>query len=111
MTPLLRVTALFALTALAEILGCYLVWLIVRAGKPLWLLAPAVAALLAFAGLLTLHPHAAGRTYAAYGGIYIGVALLWLRWVEGVALSRWDALGAALAGAGMAVIALQPPSA
>ena len=58
--------------------------------------------------MLTLHPSAAGRTYAAYGGIYIAVALLWLRLVEGVALTRWDVAGASIALAGMAVIVLQP---
>ena len=61
-----------------------------------------------FAWLLTLHHAAAGRTYAAYGGMYIVVALLWLRWVDGIALTRWDATGAAIALVGMAVIALQP---
>jgi small multidrug resistance family-3 protein len=61
-----------------------------------------------FAWLLTLHPSAAGRTYAAYGGMYIAVALLWLRFVDGMALSRWDMAGALLSLAGMAVIALQP---
>ena len=61
-----------------------------------------------FAWLLTLHPTAAGRTYAAYGGMYITVALAWLYWVDGVTLTRWDVTGAAIALTGMAVIALQP---
>lgn len=108
MQELLRYGALFALTALAEIVGCYLPWLVLRQGRPAWLLLPAALSLALFAWLLTLHPAAAGRTYAAYGGMYIAVALLWLRFVDGVPLSRWDAVGAALALAGMAVIALQP---
>lgn len=108
---LLRLTLLFALTALAEIVGCYLPWLVVKEGRSLWLLLPAAVSLGMFAWLLTLHPSAAGRTYAAYGGMYIAVALLWLHWVDGVALTRWDALGAVLALTGMAVIALQPQSA
>jgi len=108
MQELFRYGGLFALTALAEIVGCYLPWLVVKQGKPLWLLVPAAASLALFAWLLTLHPTAAGRTYAAYGGMYIAVALLWLRFVDGVQLSRWDMGGAALALAGMAVIALQP---
>ncbi|WP_366945221.1 YnfA family protein [Zoogloea sp.] len=108
MMEVLRMAALFALTALMEIIGCYLPWLVLRQGRSvLWLL-PAAAALALFAWLLTLHPTAAGRTYAAYGGMYIAVALLWLRFVDGVALTRWDAVGAAIALAGMAVIALQP---
>jgi len=102
------VFTLFALTALAEIVGCYLPWLVLRDARSPWLLLPAAASLAAFAWLLTLHPAAAGRTYAAYGGMYIVVALLWLRLVDGVALSRWDIAGALLALAGMAVIALQP---
>lgn len=105
---LLRLSLLFALTALAEIVGCYLPWLVLRQAKPLYLLVPAAVSLALFAWLLTLHPTAAGRTYAAYGGMYIVVALLWLRCVDGIALTRWDAAGALLALTGMAVIALQP---
>ncbi|MCY1462917.1 hypothetical protein D9M71_807430 [compost metagenome] len=96
------------MTALAEIVGCYLPWLVLRQGKSALLLLPAAVSLGLFAWLLTLHPAAAGRTYAAYGGMYIAVALLWLRFVDGLALTRWDVAGAAIALAGMAVIALQP---
>lgn len=107
---LFKVAGLFALTAVAEIVGCYLPWLVVKQGKPLWLLLPAALSLAVFAWLLTLHPTAAGRTYAAYGGMYIAVALLWLYFVDGVALTRWDVAGAAVALVGMAIIALQPGS-
>lgn len=105
---LLRVAGLFAITAVAEIVGCYLPWLVLREEKSAWLLLPAAASLALFAWLLTLHPHAAGRTYAAYGGMYIAVALAWLYWVDGVALTRWDVAGAAVALVGMGIIALQP---
>ncbi len=105
---LLRIAVLFAVTALAEIVGCYLPWLVLKQGKPAWLYIPAVLSLALFAWLLTLHPTAAGRTYAAYGGMYISVALLWLYWVDGVALTRWDLAGAGLALTGMAIIMLQP---
>jgi small multidrug resistance family-3 protein len=108
MPEILKLPALFALTAVAEILGCYLPWLVLKQGKPLWLLMPAAAALSVFAWMLTLHPAAAGRTYAAYGGMYIVVALLWLRFVDGISLTRWDFAGAVLALAGMATIAMQP---
>ncbi|NVM77378.1 small multidrug resistance family-3 protein [Duganella sp. SG902] len=108
MTELLKLAALFFVTALAEIIGCYLPWLVLKQGKSAWLFVPAAVSLAVFAWLLTLHPAAAGRTYAAYGGAYICVALLWLRFVDGVALTRFDALGAVLALSGMAVIALQP---
>jgi small multidrug resistance family-3 protein len=105
---LLKVSALFALTAVLEILGCYLPWLVLKQGRPVWLLLPAALALAAFAWLLTLHPAAAGRTYAAYGGVYIVVALAWLHLVDGVALTCWDLAGAGVALVGMAIIALQP---
>lgn len=105
---LFKVTLLYALTALAEIVGCYLPWLVIKRGKPAWLLLPAALSLPLFAWLLTLHPTAAGRTYAAYGGMYIAIALVWLHCVDGMALTRWDLAGAALSLVGMAVIALQP---
>ena len=104
----IRLSFLFAITAVAEILGCYLPWLVVKQGKSLMLLFPAALSLAMFAWLLTLHPTAAGRTYAAYGGMYIAVALIWLHFVDGIALTRWDLLGAGIALVGMAVIAMQP---
>ncbi len=105
---LIRLSFLFAITALAEIIGCYLPWLVLRQGKSLYLLIPAALSLAFFAWLLTLHPSASGRTYAAYGGMYIAVALVWLKLVDGVSLTRWDVTGAIIALVGMAVIALQP---
>ncbi|MBP6357566.1 MAG: YnfA family protein [Steroidobacteraceae bacterium] len=105
---LFKLAGLFALTAVAEIVGCYLPWLVLKQGRSAWLLVPAALSLAAFAWLLTLHPTAAGRTYAAYGGMYIAVALVWLRVVDGVALTRWDVAGAGVALVGMAIIALQP---
>ena len=105
---LLRIAGLFAVTAVAEIVGCYLPWLVLKQGRSVWLLIPAAASLALFAWLLTLHPSAAGRTYAAYGGMYIAVALVWLWLVDGVTLTLWDLAGASIALVGMAVIALQP---
>lgn len=100
---ILKTTALFVLTAVAEILGCWLVLLWRKQAQLLWLL-PAAASLALFAWLLTLHPAASGRIYAAYGGIYVATALAWLRWVDGIALDRWDLLGGGLVFAGAAVI-------
>lgn len=108
MLELARIFGLFALTALAEITGCYLPWLVWTRGHTPWLLLPAALSLGLFAWLLTLHPGAAGRIYAAYGGVYVAVALLWLWQVDGVRPSRWDWIGSAVCLAGMAIIALQP---
>lgn len=106
---MIRTASLFFATALAEIVGCYLPFLWLRRGASPWLLLPAAASLAAFAWLLTLHPSlGAGRTYAAYGGVYVSVAVLWMWWVEGTRPDRWDALGVALTLAGMAVIAFAP---
>ncbi|TCI07470.1 YnfA family protein [Dyella soli] len=110
MNDLFKQVALFVLTALAEIIGCYLPWLVLKQAKPAWLLIPALVSLSLFAWLLTLHPTAAGRTYAAYGGIYIAVALTWLRVVDGVKLTSWDIGGACIALLGMAIIIVQPHS-
>ena len=108
MLDLLRVTGLFFVTAIAEIVGCCLPWLVLKQGRPFWWLLPAAASLAAFAWLLTLHPSVAGRTYAAYGGVYVVVALLWLWRVDGVVPTRWDLVGGAICLVGMAMIALQP---
>jgi small multidrug resistance family-3 protein len=99
---------LFLATALAEITGCYLPWLWLRRDGSPWLLLPAAASLALFAWLLTLHPAASGRVYAAYGGVYIAVALGWLWAVDGVRPTRWDVLGAGLCLCGMAVIMFAP---
>lgn len=103
-----RIVLLFFITALAEIVGCYLTWLVIKQGKSLWLLMPAALSLAVFAGLLTLHPTPAGRTYAAYGGVYIAVAVGWLWVVEGIRPSLWDVIGSLIALTGMAIIMLAP---
>jgi small multidrug resistance family-3 protein len=105
---ILRTGGLFAITAVAEILGCYLSYLWLKQGRSAWLLLPAALSLTAFVWLLTLHPTSAARTYAAYGGVYIAVALLWLWLVEKQTPTKWDLLGAAVAVVGMAIIVLGP---
>ena len=105
---ILKTFALFVITAVAEIVGCYLPYLwLKRNGSP-WLLIPAAASLALFAWLLTLHPTAAGRVYAAYGGVYVAVAIVWLWLVDGNRPTAWDLIGAAVAVAGMAIIMLAP---
>ena len=104
----LKTLALFVATALAEIVGCYLPYLWLKQGQSAWLLVPAAASLALFAWLLTLHPTAAGRVYAAYGGVYIGVAILWLWAVDKVAPSPSDWVGVAVCFLGMAIIMFGP---
>ena len=104
MLEFLKVLGLFSITALAEILGCYLPWLVLTQERSPWLLVPAAASLGLFAWLLTLHPAASGRVYAAYGCVYVVTALLWLRLVDGVPLASTDILGGAVALVGMGII-------
>ena len=106
-------TALVYLAAsLAEIAGCFAFWAWLRLGKsPLWL-APGVVSLVLFAWLLTrVDSDAAGRAYAAYGGVYICASLIWLRAVEGVRPDRWDAGGATLCLIGTCITLLGPRTA
>lgn len=107
-TRILSVFGLFILTALAEILGCYFPYLILKEGKTHWLWLPAIISLAIFVWLLTLHPAASGRIYAAYGGIYIFTALMWLRFIDQVTLTRWDIWGGTIVLLGAALIILQP---
>ena len=96
---------LYAAAALAEIAGCFAVWAWWKQGASAWWLLPGLAALTAFAWLLALTPaDAAGRSYAAYGGVYILASLLWLWLVEGQTPRPTDSLGAALALAGAGII-------
>lgn len=100
MTGLIYIGAAFA-----EISGCFAFWAWLRSGKSPWWLAPGVALLILFAYLLTLVPiEAAGRAYAAYGGIYIAASLAWLWAVEGLKPDRWDVIGALLCIVGAAII-------
>ena len=105
---ILKTFSLFVLTAVAEIIGCYLPYLWLKKNGSPWLLVPAAASLALFAWLLTLHPTTAGRVYAAYGGVYVGVAILWLWLVDGNRPTSWDLVGASIAVIGMAIIMLGP---
>jgi len=107
----LKTIALFAITAIAEIMGCYLPYLWLKHDKSILLLIPAAVCLAVFAWLLTLHPAAAGRVYAAYGGVYIFVAIFWLWGVDGIKPTLWDIVGASVALVGMAIIIFAPKSA
>lgn len=100
---------IYALAALAEIAGCFAFWAWIRLDRsPLWI-APGVVSLALFAYLLTrVDSEAAGRAYAAYGGVYIVASILWLWLVEHRTPDRWDILGASVCLVGAAIILAGP---
>ncbi|HVO42785.1 MAG TPA: YnfA family protein [Aggregatilineales bacterium] len=104
----MKTFGLFIVTAVAEIVGCYLPYLWLKQGRSAWLLVPAALSLAAFAWLLTLHPYAAGRVYAAYGGVYVSVALVWLWAVDSVRPTITDWVGVSVCLVGMAIIVFGP---
>ncbi|OOG66893.1 hypothetical protein BLJAPNOD_03579 [Ensifer sp. M14] len=101
--------AVYSLAALAEIAGCFAFWAWLKLDKPIWWLIPGVASLALFAWLLTLiDSEAAGRAYAAYGGVYIAASLVWLWLAEGIRPDRWDLTGMTVALVGSAIILAGP---
>lgn len=99
----------FLAAALAEIAGCFAFWAWLRLGKSMWWIVPGLLSLCLFASLLTLPAMAqAGRAYAAYGGVYIASAVVWLWLAEGTKPDRWDVLGACVCLAGAAIIYCGP---
>ncbi len=104
----LKTIGLFLITAVVEIIGCYLPYLWLKEDKSVWLLIPAALSLTLFVWLLSLHPTAAGRVYAAYGGVYVFVAILWLWGVDGIIPTRWDIVGGSVVLTGMAIIMFAP---
>lgn len=105
---MLKTMGLFMLTACAEIIGCYLPYLWLKQHKSAWLLLPALLSLALFVWLLTLHPQASGRVYAAYGGVYVAVALGWLWVVDGIRPTVWDMSGVFVVLCGVLIIVLAP---
>lgn len=106
---MIKTAIVYAGAAFFEIAGCFSLWLWLREGKTAWWIAPGTISLLLFAWLLTLvDSSAAGRAYAAYGGVYIAASLLWLWTIEGVRPDRWDALGAAICLVGATIILFGP---
>lgn len=99
----------FSAAALAEIGGCFAFWAWLRLGRPVWWVFPGLVSLALFAYLLTLvESEAAGRAYAAYGGVYVAASILWLWAVEGHRPDRFDLAGGAICLVGMAVILFAP---
>lgn len=104
MSDLLKSLTLFLVTAFFELLGSYLMYLWLRQGKSVWFAVPSIISLVMFGWLLTLHPGAAARTYAAYGGIYVFSALLWLWVVERQTPTLGDMIGVGIVLIGVVVI-------
>lgn len=104
MMEILKTLGLFVVTALAEIIGCYLPYLYLKESRSFWLLLPAAISLGIFVWLLTLHPQAAGRVYAAYGGVYICVALVWLWAVDAIRPTVTDWIGVSICLIGVLII-------
>ena len=103
-----KTVALFVVTAIAEIVGCYLPLLWLKHSAPVWVLIPAALSLTLFVWLLSLHPFASGRVYAAYGGVYVATALAWLWLVDDIRPTIWDIVGVAVVLLGMALIVFGP---
>jgi len=105
----MKQASIYVIAALAEIGGCFAFWAWIRLDRsPLWLI-PGMVSLALFAGALTLSESAAaGRTYAAYGGVYIIASLFWLWAVEDIQPDRWDGIGAAICLIGAAIILYGP---
>jgi small multidrug resistance family-3 protein len=107
----MRTSLIYTLAALAEIAGCFAAWAYLRRGASAWWLVPGTASLLLFAFLLArIDSAAAGRAFAAYGGVYIAASLAWLWAVEGVRPDRWDLIGGAVCLVGAGIILLGPRS-
>ena len=97
--------AFYAIAAVAEIIGCFAFWVWLRLDKSVYWILPGIVSLIVFAVLLTrINSMFAGRTFAAYGGVYIVASLLWLWIIEGQRLDKWDILGAIICIAGAALI-------
>lgn len=103
-----RALGLFVLAGLLEIGGGYLVWRWLRQGDPWWAGLIGAIALAGYGAVATLQPAGFGRVYAAYGGIFVAMALLWGWLVDRRAPDRFDLVGSGIAVAGMCVILYAP---
>jgi len=100
---------LYSAAAIAEIGGCFAFWAWLRLGRSVYWILPGLLSLIVFALLLTrVESMFAGRTFAAYGGVYIAASVLWLWVVEGQRPDRWDVLGSVICLVGAAIILLGP---
>ena len=108
MIDFIRTATLFVAAALCEIGGAYLIWQWQRSGKPAWFGLIGLAALLIYSLIQTLQSFGFGRTFAAYGGVFILVALLWGWLIDHQMPDRWDWIGGVVCLAGIAIILAAP---
>ena len=108
MAAITKSILIFILAGLCEIGGGYLVWLWLRENKPLWIGITGLIILGLYGVVATLQPANFGRVYAAYGGIFIVLAILWGWKVDGIVPDRYDLIGGAVAFLGMAIIMFAP---
>ncbi len=100
---------LYSAAAIAEIGGCFAFWAWLRLDRSVYWIFPGLVSLTVFALLLTrIESLFAGRTFAAYGGVYIAASVLWLWAVEGQRPDRWDVVGSVICLIGAAIILLGP---
>lgn len=100
---------LYSAAAIAEIGGCFAFWAWLRLGRSVYWVLPGLVSLTVFALLLTrVESMFAGRTFAAYGGVYIAASVIWLWVVEGQRPDRWDVLGSVICLIGAGIILLAP---
>jgi small multidrug resistance family-3 protein len=100
----------FVIAGLCEIGGGYLFWLWLREGKSIWLAVVGVIVLAVYGVVPTLQPVSFSRAYAAYGGVFIVLSLLWGWVVDRTAPDKYDWLGAWIALLGVLVIMYAPRS-
>ncbi|MFF7681256.1 YnfA family protein [Microbacterium sp. NPDC007973] len=107
-----RIVVLFALAAIAEIGGAWLIWQAVRENRGWWLALLGIVALGAYGFIAALQPDAHfGRVLAAYGGVFVAGSLAWGIVVDGFRPTVWDYVGSAVALVGAGIIVLAPTSA
>lgn len=108
MMAIIQSILFFVLAGICEIGGGYLIWLWMKEQKPLWYALIGSSILMLYGVVATLQPATFGRVYAAYGGIFIVLSLLWGWKVDGVTPDYYDIIGAGVALFGMGIIMYAP---
>ncbi|GER94718.1 hypothetical protein A45J_2482 [hot springs metagenome] len=99
---------LFILADLCEIGGGYLVWLWLREGRGIWVALIGAIVLILYGVIPTLQPANFGRVYAAYGGVFVVLSILWGWKIDGISPDRYDLIGGLICLIGVFVIMYWP---